>query len=384
MLFFNKVLFVSILTLTSLQISNNNAKIQGLRVDTGYFYDLYPGLSVAEIASDVVSKAAAGGVNTLFIYAYNPVYGALYPTDYEHTAVEGSYGRVDILKELSSEAKKFGIKVIASVPVNNFKDVWIQNPSWRAKTRDGKDYIPDENMYLLSAWHPEFRAWLAGFYKDLIGRNIDIDGIEAVEPLIDYRWQSESDYNLVANQKFKALYPKGRLGDENWLNFRAQGLTDLIGIMNSAANLYRKDTYLIYAWPTQPDGKLISDTSIKEHTGLNLEGILNLRGRQKLKYLTAELIWQQMVAESGQNNMPIEWTREASLQFIDYVNSRALPIIHVEVTPFSSAEGGVVAPTLSEFSDTLVAIRDLKAGIDVYDYSQIEYLSAWNELLSWQ
>lgn len=381
--FFLKFILVSFLTLASMQIADPVAKTRGLRIDTGYFYSLYPGLSVYEIVNKVISKASASGVNTLFIYAYNPVYGALYTTDYKYTSIEGGYGQENILKQLALEAKKYGLKVIACVPVNNFKEVWTQKPAWRAKTLNGADYFPADNMYLLSAWHPEFRRWLEGFYKDLLNKNPYIDGIEAVEPFIDYRWQKESDYNPVSNSKFKALYPSANLGDATWLNFRAQGLTDLIALLNSTASLYNKTSYLINTWPALPDGRLYPSVVIKDNSGLDLDGILRLRGNKKLKYLTAELMWQQWAAEYGPDKFPVSWTRQASLEFISYLGTKSTPLIHVEVTPFIGSSGDIVAPTLSEFQNTLISIRDLKVGVDVYDYSQIEYLGAWKELLSW-
>lgn len=381
--FFLKLFLISFLTLASMQITDPVAKTRGLRIDTGYFYSLYPGLNVDEIANKVVSKASASGVNTLFIYAYNPVYGALYTTEYRYALTEGGYGRSNILKQLTLEAKKYGLKVVACVPVNNFKEVWTQKPAWRAKTIYGDDYIPADNMYLLSAWHPEFRKWLEGFYKDLFNKNPYIDGIEAVEPFIDYRWQKESDYNPVSNNLFKTFYPSSNLGDSTWLNFRAQGLTDLIGIMNLTASLYKKTSYMIHTWPALADGKLYPSVVIKDNAGLDLDGILHLHNNKKLKYLTAELIWQQWAAEYGPANFPVSWTRQASLEFINYVNTRSTPLIHVEVTPFIGSGGNIVTPTLNDFENNLISIRDLKVGVDVYDYSQIEYLEAWKELLAW-
>ncbi len=369
--------------MASRQISDPVIKLRGLRVDTSYFYNLYPGLPVSQIAREVVSNASANGVNTLFIYAYNPVYGALYQTDYKYAPVEAGFGQVNILKELTFVAKQFGLKVVACVPVNNFKEVWDKKPAWRAKIKSGADYIPTDNMYLLSAWHPEFRSWLKGFYKDLIERNPNIDGIEAVEPFIDYKWQTESDYNPVSNAKFKAVNPASKLGDANWLNFRARGLTELIGIMNSAASSFKKESYLIHTWPAKASGELFSSKVIKDNIGLDFDGILSLSNDKKLDYLTAELMWQQWAAEHGPENFPIDWTHRAALEFINFVNLRSAVIIHIEVTPFMGAQGKLVTPTLHEFGSTLLAIRDLNVGIDVYDYSQIEYSLAWKDLLSW-
>lgn len=372
------IFLILLSTLARAQESN----IRGLRVDPSYFYNIYPGLSVTDVSNRVVSNAKLSGVNTLYIYAYNTVYGAYYQTSYNSTVVENGYGRLNILKELTATAKKNNMKVVAVVPVNNFKHLWSNNPGWRAKLKSGSDYIPAADMYLLSAWHPNFRSWLSGFYSDLISNNPDIDGIEAVEPFVDYRWAKESDYNSVSNTKFKNLYPKARLGDATWLKFRAQGLTDLIAILNSVAHSFNKSSFLVQTWTARSDGTLFSSDIMRDNIGLDINGILNLTDVKKLNFIMAELIWQQWAAEYGTLNFNPEWTRKASVEFINIVNARSTPLIHVEITPFMGSTG-YTAPSLEEFSTTLKSIRDLNTGIDVYDYNQINNLNGWNALLNW-
>ena len=346
------------------------AAVRGIRVDASYFYGMYSGLSAAQVSSQVVSKAKASGVNTLFVYAYNSVYGAFYPTTYGLTSVENGYGKINMFKELTTAAKASGMKVVAVVPVNNFKSVWDSKPAWRAKNKAGGDYRPFTDTYLLSAWHPEFRTWLRGFYQDLLSKNPDIDGIEAVEPTVDYFWAKDTDYNSVATQKYFALYPAGQLGDQNWVNFRAKGMTGLIYIMTSAAGAAYKNSYLVQTWPAKADRSLFSATVIKDNMGLDLNAILNFTGTRKLTYLMAELMWQQWAAEYGPANFPVTWTKQAATTFINFVGTRSTPLLHVEISPFAGSFTSIT-PTLQEFSNTLLAIKDLKLGIDVYDFNQI-------------
>ena len=364
------------------QAQTQESALRGLRIDTSYFYNMYPGLTPAQAANEVVTKAKASGVNTLFVYAYNSVYGALYPTTYSLTIVENGYGKQNILKELTTAAKSNGLKVVAVVPVNNFKNVWDANPLWRAKSKDGSDYVPAADHHLLSAWHPDFKAWLKGFYEDLISKNPEIDGIEAVEPMIDYRWAKESDYNPVATQNFLAAYPTGQLGDQNWLNFRAQGLTNLVGILTSVAATANKKSYLVQTWPAKPDGTLFSADVIKDNIGLDLNAVLNFTGANKLTYLMCEFMWQQWAAEYGPANFSIAWTKSAATTFINFVGARSTPIIHVEISPFAGAFTNIT-PTAMELQNTLLAIKDLKVGIDVYDFYQIFKLNAWTQLSAW-
>ncbi len=337
---------------------------------------------MAEIINEVLQNCSVGKVNTLFVYAYNTVYGAFYPTDYRHTIVENGFGQQNILKELTAAAKRRGMKVVGVVPINNFKAAWEQNPSWRAKKKDGTDYVPVANTYLLSTWHPEFRSWLTGFYDDLLTRNPEIDGLEAMEPSVDYKWNAETDYNPEATKIFTKLYPRAKNGDATWLKFRAQGMTDLIGMLGMAVHSHKKSSYLVQTWPVGEDGELVSSQFLRDNTGLDLDAILNMKGTKKLNYFAAELMWQQWAAEYGTDKFPVAWTRKASLEFIRYVNGRSEPIIHLELTPFHGT-AGLVTPTRKQFAESLKSIQDLNVGLEVYDYNQIVQMQGLSDLAHW-
>jgi hypothetical protein len=375
-------LLFGLFTLIGTSAFAQTTTLRGLRVDPSYFYNLYPGLTANAVANQVVSKAKASGTNTLFVYAYNSVYGAFYPTTYVGTKVENGYGAVNIFKELTTVAKLNSMKVVAVVPVNNFKTIWDSNPSWRIKQKNGADYIPFTGTYLLSAWHPDFRIWLKGLYQDLLFRNPDVDGIEAVEPTVDYFWRKDSDYNAIATQKYLALYPNGLLGDQNWLNFRAQGMTDLMNIMNTAAHAANKKSYLVQTWPVKPDGTLFSSQVIKDNMGLDFDAILSLTAASKLDYVMAEFIWQQWASDYGTAIFNPAWTRQASQAFINYVGTKSIPLLHVEISSFTGSFA-TITPTLSEFASSLQSISDLNVGIDVYDFNQLAKTNAWTQLTSW-
>ena len=132
--------------------------IRGLRVDPSYFYNLYPGQTAGAAATKLVAQAKASGANTLFVYAYNSVYGAFYTTTYSNTIVENGYGKQNILEAIATAAKLVSIRVVAVAPINNFKTLWTNNSAWRAKARNGADYRPFADTFLLSASHPSFKA----------------------------------------------------------------------------------------------------------------------------------------------------------------------------------------------------------------------------------
>jgi uncharacterized lipoprotein YddW (UPF0748 family) len=146
--------------------------VRGLRVEPGYFYnEPEANAGMSALISVIVKDSAAAGFNTLFVFSYAPEYGAFYKTSYPSASVENGYGQQDLLPALTEAAHAAGLKVIAGVPVNNFKQVWLENPSWRIKKKDGSDYLPDKESFLLSPANKEFQQWYSGFVADLIQHN---------------------------------------------------------------------------------------------------------------------------------------------------------------------------------------------------------------------
>jgi uncharacterized lipoprotein YddW (UPF0748 family) len=376
------VLFFVAASLVAQSSSAPEVRVRGIRVDPGYFYTMYPDQAPKQVAKEVVKAAKASKINTLFLYTYNHVYGALYPTDYPLTTVENGLGTANIVQEIIKAANAGGMKVVAVVPVNNFREVWVHKPEWRSKKSNGSDYVPAHNTFMLSAHHPEFQTWLKGFYDDLLTRNPGLDGIEAVEPFVDLNWAKESDYNPKAMEAFKLAYPSAKPGDKDWFHHRAQGLTELIAILNTAAHRHKKSSFLVQTWPAKANGKLVSSTVIKNNLGLDFDAILALKDEEKLDYVIAELMWQQWAAEYGRKQFPVTWTKQAARDFIKYVDGRSMPLIHLEISLFTGKSGTVI-PTPEEFGESLSLLRDMDVGVEVYDHNQISKQNAWNHLLSW-
>ena len=359
-----------------------NPTVRSMRIDPSYFYSLYPNLSTLEIAEKVVATAKAANVNTLYIYAYNSTYGSFYTTNYSMTTIESGYGQLDIFGTILNTAKSNGLTVIANMPVNDFKNVWDLKPSWRSKKRNGTDYIPAADTYLLSAWHPYFRTWLAGFYKDFLARYPAVDAIEAVEPMVDYFWNKDSDYNPSSNSEFKLRYPAAYLGGSTWLRFRAQGLTNLVASLSQVAHAAGKKSAVVQTWAVNADGSLFTYQSMRDGMGFDFNAILNLTGAYKVDFISAEFMWQQWKAEYGSAIFNPDWTRSASISFLNFVANRSFPIIHLEISPFYGSVTSVT-PTPLDLQNSIQAIADITPGIDVYDYNQIESLSAWSAFATW-
>ena len=111
--------------------------------------------------------------------------------------------------------------------------------------------------------------------------------------------------------------------------------------------------------------------------------VLNLKGDAKVLFVVAELLWQQWAAEYDKPIFTPQWTKKAAQTFLGFVGNRAVPILHVEISPWRGTQQ-TITPTLEQFKDTLLTIRDMGVGIDVYDYHQMESRNAWSELSNWR
>lgn len=348
----------------------SQVKVKGFRFDPSYYYG--QGYTAQTLANKIVNDAVANNANTIFILAYSSFWGAFYPTTYADTEVEQGFGKEDILGKLIITANSSDIKVVAWLPVNNFKKVWNNHADWREKLKDSSDYnpVPGET-FLLSPQHDSFQSWYRGFLNDLLLKYPNIEGIEAGEGLIDWSWDWTTDYNPVANQKYIAAYPSGTLGDANWKIFRANGMTQLHKILIEVAHSKSKKAYVVQTWSPKTDGHLMLSTDIRDGSGFDFDGIMNLA--DKPDYIMAELIWQQWAAA---NNNPTTftpgWTRTATQEFVAKVNGRTLALVHVELTPFGS-----YAPTNAQFQTSLQHAINGTSGADFYDSYQCQTKNAW-------
>lgn len=378
-----KYLFVTVLLFITTVNAEAFSAIRGLRIDPSYFYYLYPDLTPKQIAQKVIDRVQEAHVNTIFLYAYNPSNGAFYPTNYPLLEIEPAFGTKNIFGEIYSRAKAEGLQVIASISSNDFSTVWNAKPEWRSKLKDGTDYKPMPQVSLLSAWHPEYRAWFQGFVADLAKRFPGLLAIEAIEPTVDCYWNGEPDFNPEAVKAFYKLYPKGTPGDSNWKIARAKGLTDLLGLMAKTAHSLNLKAGVVQTWPALANGELYTFSHVRDFVGFDLNEILNLSGAQKVDFVVGELLWQQWRAEYGMKVFTPQWTKKAAIHFLKMVGTRSTGIIHVEISPWHGHHSSI-EPTLNEFQESLQTLRSVAPHIDVYDFSQLENREAWKELSVWK
>lgn len=346
---------------------------RGIRVDPAYFYNSHPGQTAQQIAADVMANLKATGANTVYVYAYNSIYGASYPTTYPFTDVENGYGQQNIFAELTREATRHNLRVVAVVPLNNFKKLWQNQPTWRVKQAAGADYIPAAEVHLLSASVSAFRDWHRGFIDDLITRHPDIYGVEVVEPTLDYHWSGAPDQNAEALAEFQQRHPGASIGSAAWLNFRADEFLNLISSFNQSVHAHGKQTYLIQTWTAQSDGSLMSNTSLRNGSGFDFVGVSRLEGTSKTDNLMVELIWQQWFSEYGNAVFSPEWISTAASELSQTLQSAGAVsrlILHLEISQFSGAHN-LTVPASDEFGRNLDAGKQSGFGLSIYDYEQL-------------
>lgn len=360
-------------------------KSRGLRIDPAYFYVSHSGQSVSQIADRVVATLKRSGVDTIYLYAYSSVYGAFYPTNYDFTSVEPGYGALNIFAAITAEAHAQGLKVVAVIPLNNFKLVWENNSSWRVKDTGQVDYKPHPDIYPLSPSVNDYKNWYEGFVNDLVTRNPLIDGLEAVEPTLDFFWTGGPDQNSAALKKFNSQFPGSHIGSQNWLNFRSSEFINFIAFFNQTAHSLHKESYLVHTWTAASDGSLMNNTLIKNNTGFDFIAVATLSGKSHTDHLICELIWQQWFSEYGSSIFNSEWIKKSGTEFINIlknVGSTSDLILHVEISTFSGSSNTTI-PTKSEFAQTMLAAKSLNTGLSVYDYNQIHSRDAFAELALW-
>jgi hypothetical protein len=350
--------------------------LNGLRMDPGYFYDMPESrvLSVKELARLAVSEARAGGFNTIFLYAYNSYYGAFYPTNYPLTAVEPSLGKANVFRLVSREAIRQGLRVVAVLPVNDFRHAWEKESGWRVKKTSAQDYKPGQARYLSPA-HPGFRAWYEGFLQDFLAKNPEVHGIEAVEPGFDLQWAGAVDQNEAALGEFRRLYPGQAAKGAAWKRFRAAKLNEHLALFSRVAHAAGKESHVVQTWTARADGSLMTAPEIRDGLGFDWEALLELPRAERPDWINGEFIFQEGRATHGAAFTP-EWAQGAAREFTRFVNGRARAIIHAEHSEFSGPHGTFSA-SLGDVEVSLRSALTVAQGRDLYDYQQWRILKGF-------
>jgi hypothetical protein len=333
-------------------------QVRAVRFDAGYHYDR--GLTARQLAVELTDSWAEQGVNLVYYYAYNRVYGARYRTSYPGNIME-DYGRQDLLRHLLREAHRREIRVIAWLHGVQHKHMWEARPEWREKNADGSDYKPDADSYYLCVRNPQVIQWWLGLLDELLTGYPELDGIDLAECQLDV-WGDNACHCDGCRGQFAQAHPAAAVAGKAWRAFRGQGLTQLLLASTRLAHSFGKEAHITTVLTARRDGQLMSSAQVRDAIGFDLEGVLSHPDRPDV--LQAELIWQQWAAAYGDPvTFTPEWTEGAVRQAKEMVRGRARLVAHVEVTNFGT--GALDGPRLGRTIAS--AIRGGPAGIDIYD-----------------
>lgn len=337
--------------------------VRAVRFDASYWYGHAP--SARRLAEGLAREWAEQGVNLIYFYAYNPVYGARYRTRYAGNVME-DFGREDLLRHMIREAHRRDIRVIAWLNGVQHKQIWETHPGWREKTADGRDYKPNRDSYLLCVRNPEVMRWWLGFVDELLRGYPELDGIDLAECQVD-EWGDNACYCAHCREQFAGARPAEALAGEAWREFRGEGLTRLLLATSRLAHRYEREVHVTTVFTARRDGDLMCSREVRDAIGFDLDGLLNSPDRPDV--MQAELIWQQWAALYGNTSVfKPEWTSRAVHQAKAMVAGRARMIAHVEVTDFGC--GGLDGPGLAR--TIACAVEGRPHGIDIYDAHQLE------------
>ena len=337
--------------------------VRSVRFDAGYYYG--SGKSVQQLANDLAASWADKGVNLIYYYAYNRVYGARYRTSYPGNIME-DYGRQDLLRYVLVAAHSRGIRVIAWFYGPQHKQMWETHSAWREKTANGRDYRPTSDSYYLCVRNPEVQKWWLGLIEDILAGYPDLDGVDVSEAQVD-SWGDDACYCKTCRAQYSQEYSCRRMTIDTWHQFRADGLTRLLTATNHLVKSHGKQTHITTVFTARADGALMPSSVVRDATGFDLDAILSSADRPDV--IQAEVIWQQWAATYRDHvTFTPDWTHQAVLQAKNMVAGRSALTAHLEFTDFGS--GGLNGPQIG--ATVAAAVAGDPYGIDIYDAFMID------------
>jgi len=337
--------------------------VRSVRFDAGYYYG--SGKSVQQLANDLTASWAQRGVNLVYYYAYNRVYGARYRTNYPGNIME-DYGRQDLLRYVLDAAHGRGIKVVAWFYGPQHKQMWETHSAWREKTASGRDYRSTSDSYYLCVRNPEVQNWWLGFIEDVLIGYPDLDGVDISEAQVD-SWGDDACFCKACRAQYSQEYPRRRMSIDTWRQFRANGLTRLLTGTNHLVKSHGKQAHITTVFTARADGALMPASVVRDATGFDLDAILSSADRPDV--IQAEVIWQQWAATySDHVTFTPDWTHQAVLQAKNMVAGRSALTAHLEVTDFGA--GGLSGPQIG--TTVAAAVAGDPYGVDIYDAFMID------------
>lgn len=365
------LLTILLLGFSSTAFADDNP-IKAVRFDAGYYYDHPDAQDVVALSATLCDQWAQNGVNTVYYLVYSADGGARYRSRYLHNRME-EFGVKDLMGAMIDAAHARDMKVIAWFFDRQHKQAWRAHPSWRVKQYNGRDYKDRTEDYFLSPSSPEASDWWNGLIEDLLVTYPDIDGVDIAEPLINW-WGNKAGFHPVAVEQFRRDHRRAALNSLEWLEFRADKLTDHLTRSIATVHRFEKPAHLTIIMTANSSGRLLSNREQMINTGLDLDAILDDTDRPD--FVNAELIWQQWKAEHVAARFSPQWTRTATVQALANLGDRSELIVHVEQSTF-----GTQTPQPGDLNDALAAAKSAGAvHLDCYDTNILDQQDRWSEL----
>jgi len=353
-------------------------KVKGLRVDPGY---LFNASTTDAIAKKVVADCKKLNVNTIFLMAFSPFYGAYYYTPWAGSWPQVDFGSTvekNFIGKLLPAAHAAGLSVVASFRMNLYEKIPGVSTDWNVLRKDHAPYtVPLDGTHSTvqrCAWHPKFRTWFSQLLNDFVSLYPAIDGLEACEGSVAQAFESgvtEPDYNAFALADFQRKHPGANPSETVWKRHRSEGLIGLHEILlHATRRLPKAKAYVIHDLVTSPfDAAPLMDPDVyADFCGFDWRGIASLG----YDFLVQGAIWQQREQNARALGSPPgkfapQWTGAAVKHFGTLMTSlSAARMAHVEVTPFPP-----VTPTPAQFADALKLAFNGSQGTTVYSYHQL-------------
>ncbi len=346
------------------EIKIEQKRFYAVRFDPSYYYDTQ--LSVKELSEQLTDKWIESGINTVYLKAYDPIFGASYRTKYLYNN-QTDFGRLDLLKTMIETCHKRNITIYAWIPAFQHKQAWEANPDWRVKKADSTDYQPSPDSYFLCMRNPQFREWWLGFISDIFKNYKTLDGLDIAEPIVSWK-PSEGCYCSLCNQAFESH-------TNTFETIRSDPLTSLLEETCRLTQSLGKSISITTIATSQQNGLPYSSEEQRAVTGFDLNGILNSQDHPDI--INVELLWQQW-ADTYQNRdlFSPSWTAQAVQHMISKIDNRADFVAHIELTPWGNVE-----VSKDQFLTSIQAALDGgTSGIDFYDSHQADTLELWDSI----
>jgi uncharacterized lipoprotein YddW (UPF0748 family) len=240
--------------------NNNNNNNQST---TSYF----SGTWITNVGSTVLNSKAniqtavanckKYGINNIFMVVWNKA-RTMYPSkvmkDTFGFEQDAAYAGRDPLAEMIEEAHKNNIKVyawfeygFAASYQQNGGDILSQKPEWAAKDANGNVVVMN-NFYWMNSFLPEVQNFMISLFKEVV-TNYDIDGVMGDDRLPACPSTAGYDDYTVSlyKQEHNNSAPPASYQNNDWLNWRADKLTEFMGKLYSAVKAIKSKVAVVSA-----------------------------------------------------------------------------------------------------------------------------------------